>query len=295
MSEAPVIAGMGEVLWDVFPDATHFGGAPANFACHAAALGGEAWVVSAVGKDALGDEALRALRSKRVHAGTVRVDPVHATGTVNVSVDAQGQASYVFAADTAWDHLQWSDELALLAGRCDAVCFGSLGQRSSQSRATIRRFVEAVPRAALRVFDVNLRQDFYDAEVIEASLKAASVLKLNNDELPVVLRLLSLEFASEEEALRGLSQRYDLRCAALTRGAAGSLLLMDDLLDEQKPAAITVADTVGAGDAFTATLVTGCLRGVPAAALHAQASAVAAFVCSQRGATPELPAYLQVG
>ena len=131
MSARPVIAGIGEVLWDVYPDAAHFGGAPANFACHAASLGAEAWMVSAVGADELGDRALDSLSQRGVECASVTRDPKHATGRVLVTLDATGQASYEFAADTAWDHLSWSDQRASLARRCDAVCFGTLGQRSS--------------------------------------------------------------------------------------------------------------------------------------------------------------------
>ena len=158
MSARPVIAGVGEVLWDVYPDAAHFGGAPANFACHAAGLGAEAWMVSAVGADELGDRARAALREHSVHCVHLVRDPRHATGTVLVSLDPAGVASYEFAAATAWDHLAWSDDLAALAASCDAVCFGTLGQRSPVSRETIRRFVETTSRTALRVFDVNLRE-----------------------------------------------------------------------------------------------------------------------------------------
>jgi fructokinase len=292
LSARPIIVGLGEVLWDVYPDAAHFGGAPANFACHAAGLGAESWMVSAVGTDELGDRALAALREHGVHCTHLVRDPHHATGTVLVHLDAAGVASYEFAADTAWDHLSWTDDLAALAARCDAVCFGTLGQRSPVSRETIRRFVDATPPTALRVFDVNLRQHFYDRETIDASLRIATALKLNDDELPVVAELCGIHAATPREMLGELLTRYDLRLAALTRGPLGSLLISANEWDECPAPRANVVDTVGAGDAFTATLVTDFLRGLPLAKINRHANAVASYVCSQNGATPSLPAAL---
>ena len=294
MSNPPVIVGLGEVLWDIYPEAAHFGGAPANFASHAASLGAEAWLVSAVGADELGARALDALRERGVRCVHLVQDLHHATGRVLVTLNTAGQASYEFAADTAWDHLAWSEESAALAARCDAVCFGTLGQRSPVSRETIRRFLQATPPTALRVFDVNLRQRFYDRETIHASLQLASALKLNDEELPIVAELCDVRAITPREMLIELMCRYDRRLAALTRGPHGSLLISPDAEDEC-PAPHTFAiDTVGAGDAFTATLVTGFLRGLPLAEINRHANAVAAFVCSKNGATPALPAHLRL-
>lgn len=284
----PNIVGLGEVLWDVFPDAAHFGGAPANFACHAAAFGTEAWVVSAVGTDELGDRALKSLSEKKVHTLLLQRDPEHATGTVDVKLDASGQASYVFASDPAWDHLNWTASLALLAGRCEAVCFGSLAQRAPTSRRTIREFLESTKPGALRVFDVNLRQSFYSREVIETSLQFANLFKLNHDELPVVAELLGLP-KSEGDFLAAAADRYALHTVALTRGAAGSAVWHRGTIDERPAPKVAVVDTVGAGDAFTAALVAGLLRGRDIAAVHRQASDIAAFVCTRAGATPDIP------
>jgi fructokinase len=289
MSAPSVIVGIGEALWDVYPDAAHFGGAPANFACHAASLGAEAWMVSAVGVDEFGDRALDSLRQHGVECGCVRRDRAHATGRVTVTLDAASQASYVIAADTAWDHLEWSDDLASLAGRCDAVCFGTLGQRSPTSCDTIRRFVKAAPHAALRVFDVNLRQQFYDAETIETSLEMASAVKLNGDELPLVAALCGIDAGTPRDMLRGLMRRYELRLAALTRGPDGALLLAGAEESTCPAAPTVVVDTVGAGDAFTATLVGDFLRGLPLAEINRHANAVASFICSRPGATAPLP------
>ena len=289
MSARPVIAGIGEVLWDVYPDGAHFGGAPANFACHASSLGAEAWMVSAVGADELGDRALAALREHGVECGCVSCDARHATGRVLVTLNAASQASYEFAADTAWDHLAWSDDIAALAGRCAAVCFGTLGQRSPGSRDTIRRFVEATPRAALRVFDVNLRQRFYDRETIDTSLQIASALKLNDEELPIVAELCGIHATPPREMLIELMSRYELRLAALTRGPRGSLLLAASEEDECPAPSTAVVDTVGAGDSFTAAMTLGLLAGWELRRVNEHANRVAAYVCSCAGATPSLP------
>jgi fructokinase len=288
-AERPVLIGVGEVLWDVYPDAAHFGGAPANFACHSASLGADASMVSAVGIDDLGDRALDSLRERGVRCETVARDPAHRTGQVMVTLDATGQASYEFAADVAWDHLAWSHQLASRANRSDAVCFGTLAQRSRISRATIRRFVSASPPDALRVFDVNLRQRFYDADVITDSLEIANVLKLNEDELPVVAKACGIDVTGARDALRQLIDRYELRIAALTRGANGALIVSRADESESPAEATRVVDTVGAGDAFTAALVVDLIRGLPLAEMNRHANAVAAFVCSQPGATTPLP------
>jgi fructokinase len=287
------VAGLGEVLWDVFPDAAHFGGAPANFACHAASLGAESWMVSAIGADELGNGAIEKLAERGVKCDYVRRDASHATGRVLVTLNQSGQASYEFAADTAWDHLRWSDDLASLAARCDAVCFGTLGQRSPVSRETIRRFVDATPAAALRVFDVNLRQRFYDADTIRNSLELASAVKLNDEELPIVGKLCGLRAVTPREMMIELATQFDLRLAALTRGPRGSLLISSWGEDDCPAAPTTVVDTVGAGDAFTATLVTDFLRDLPLNVINRHANAVASYICSQKGATPVLPAELR--
>ena len=282
----PNIVGLGEVLWDVFPDAAHFGGAPANFACHAAGLGGDAWVVSAVGRDKLGDDALAALSAKNVHTLLLQRDD-HPTGKVTVTLDTSKQASYVFAADPAWDHVAWNDSLALLARKCKAVCFGSLAQRAPTSRRTIREFLENTSPDCLRIFDVNLRQSFYSREVIETSLGFAIVFKLNNDEVPVVAGLLGLP-KDEHAFVTEVAARFDLHTVALTRGAAGSLLWHRGAFDEKKAPKVAVVDTVGAGDSFTAALAIGLLRDEPLARIHQRAVDVAAFVCTKPGATPDL-------
>jgi len=289
MSERlPVIVGLGELLWDVFPDGPRFGGAPANFACHVAALGGTAEMVGAVGRDDLGEKALAELHQRNVGTGGLHRDKRRPTGTVTVSLDGDGHASYEFAADTAWDALPWSEELAQLAERTSAVGFGTLGQRSERSAETIRRFVAATPSTALRIFDVNLRPPFVSDSVILESLALANVLKLNDEELPVLAALCGLS-GPEVEIMQKLAEKFTLRAVALTRGARGAVLLRDGRASEQPGIETRVVDTVGAGDAYTAVLALGLLEGRQLDAINREACRVAAFVCSRSGATPQLP------
>ena len=292
MTRQLVIAGIGEVLWDVFPDAARFGGAPANFASHSAALGAEAWMVSAVGLDNLGASAIDTLEHAGVGCETVGRDGDHATGQVLIALDSSGHPSYRFADDTAWDHIAWTPRLKSLAVRCDAICFGTLGQRSPISRATIQRFVRTTPEQSLRMFDVNLRQQFYDADTIRTTLEIASAVKLNDEELPIVAELCDLDRATPRQMLRSLMERYSLRLAALTRGAEGALLMAGDEESICGAVPVKVVDTVGAGDAFTATIVSDFLRGMPLAEVNAHANSIASFVCSQPGAVMKLPEYL---
>ena len=293
----PRIVGLGEILWDVFPDGARFGGAPANFACSAAGLAaGSARVgmAGAVGRDDLGQRALAELTSRGVDVTAVAVLP-EPTGRVDVTVDLAGHASYVFAPDCAWDHVSWSGSLERLAAETSAVCFGTLGSRGSVSLATVRRFVAAVPSSALRILDINLRPPFWSPEIVRDSLPLASIVKCNDDELPVVAEILGLS-GSPESILRQLVSSHALRLAALTRGAKGSLLVSADGLSSDLPGTpVEVVDTVGAGDAFTAAVTLGLLAGWPLSKLHAHAERVAAFVCTQAGGTPPIPADLRIG
>ena len=293
----PRIVGLGEILWDVFPDGARFGGAPANFACSAAGLAaGSARVgmAGAVGRDDLGQRALAELTSRGVDVTAVAVLP-EPTGRVDVTVDLAGHASYVFAPDCAWDHVSWSGSLERLAAETSAVCFGTLGSRGSVSLATVRRFVAAVPSSALRILDINLRPPFWSPEIVRDSLPLANIVKCNDDELPIVAELLGLS-GSPEAILRQLVSSHALRLAALTRGAKGSLLVSADGLSSDLPGTpVEVVDTVGAGDAFTAAVTLGLLAGWPLSKLHAHAERVAAFVCTQAGGTPPIPADLRIG
>jgi fructokinase len=289
----PVVVGLGEALWDVFPDGEHFGGAPANVAVHAAAFGAESWLVSAVGHDARGEGARARLEAAGVHCGTVARIADRPTGVVRVTLDAAGHPVYDIAAESAWDYVPWSAAVQEVAQRADAVAFGSLAQRSPVSRATIRRAVAATRASAWRLFDVNLRQSYWDAGVLTDSLELANALKLNEEELPVVARLCGVGDQPPLEQLRALCSRFALRLAALTRGACGAVLVTPHEVCESTAPATVVADTVGAGDAFTATLLIGLLDGRSLGDVSRRANAVAAYVCSQPGATPPIPENLR--
>jgi fructokinase len=281
-----VIVGLGEILWDVFPDGPRFGGAPANFTCSAASLGKqsiEAWMVSSVGNDDLGERAIATLQQHGINTSCVEVQS-RPTGKVLVELDADGCASYQFGTDSAWDYLHWSAALKQLALRTDAVCFGTLGQRCEQSRTSIQKFVAATNHAALRILDINIRRPFLTDQVMIDSLQLANVLKLNEEELAVVATLLGLS-GSPVSMLRQLADQFDLQVVALTRGADGAVLLRGNEISEQAGFTTVVVDTVGAGDAFTAVLTLGLLNGVELDAINRNACEVAAFVCSQSGAT----------
>lgn len=260
-----------------------------NVAYHAQALGADARPVTAVGSDELGREILRALEDKGLPTGWVSVDASKPTGTAAVEIAPDGQPHFTIRTDTAWDGLMVSEAAADMARHADAICFGSLAQRSEPARSSIRKLVAATPVDALRIFDVNLRQQYYSREVIETSLQLANVLKINDQELPVLADMLSLH-GSAAEQLATLTARYDLRLTALTRGHAGSLLcLADGRCVEYPGLQVKVCDTIGAGDAFTAALALGLLAGWEPELISQRANTVAAFVVSQPGATPTLP------
>ena len=283
------VVGLGEVLWDVFPDGARFGGAPANFACHASALGARAAMVSAVGSEPekLARDALETLARHNVDIAAV-TRSAHETGRVLVDVDRQGHPSYRFSENPAWDFIDWSPAAADIARTAQAVCFGTLAQRHEHSRATIQRFLSAVPDDALRIFDVNLRVDFWNDERILSSLQVADVLKLNSDELPIVARACGIE-SSGQKALAAIRQEFDLRLVAYTGGSRGATLVTADETDHCAAPEVEVRDTVGAGDSFTAAMTLGLLKGWPLSQINQRAVAVAAYVCTQAGATPALP------
>ncbi len=284
----PTVVSIGEVLWDVFPDESRFGGAPANVACHAAALGASAVMVSQVGHDQLGSQAIAALQERGVLTQHVGVSETWPTGTVLVELDAAGKPTFTIGENVAWDHLQWTDSLDLLATHTDAICFGTLAQRSDRARRVIDRLVSATPPGALRVLDVNLRPPFCDDSLIEHSIKLANVLKLSDDELDRVASACGLQ-GSESGLLLELTRRYKLQLIALTRGKQGATLYRENDRSDSTSVSVTVKDTVGAGDAFTASLIMGLLDGEDLDTINQHASQLAAYVCSQHGATPSLP------
>ncbi|NOX98971.1 MAG: carbohydrate kinase [Verrucomicrobia bacterium] len=290
MIQKPTLIGLGEILWDVYPDGPRFGGAPANFACSAASLARERVnisIVSAVGRDELGQAALEALRNRQVNTEHVAI-PDRPTGQVTVKLDDEGRATYEFATDTAWDNLEWSSDLEQLASKTDALCFGTLGQRSECSRKTIQQFVSSTPSNALRILDVNLRPPFVSNSTILESLELANILKLNDEELPLIATLCDIS-GSDIKIMQQLATQFELQVVALTRGPDGALLIRGDKVSDQSAFSTQVVDTVGAGDAFTATLAVGLLDDDGLDTINHKACAVAAYVCSQNGATPDIP------
>jgi fructokinase len=291
MATRPTIVGIGEILWDMFPDGAQFGGAPANFACSVANLGDgqvDSYIVGAVGRDDLGTRALELLRERGVRTDCVAVVD-QPTGQVLVHLDSTGQPTYEIATDTAWDNVPWSDELAAIAAKADAVCFGTLGQRSAVSRGAIERFVSATRPECLRILDVNLRPPFLDEETLRRSLRLSNVLKLNDAELPKIGASVGAS-GSEADVIAALHEDYKLRIVALTRGANGARLSSDDgEVSEVLGEKVTVRNTVGAGDSYTAAMTIGLLRGMQLEAINSWANRVAAYVCTQSGAAPRLP------
>src|SRR5882762_7904748 len=254
------VIGVGEVLWDLLLTGAQLGGAPANFAYHAHALGAHAQVVTRVGNDDYGREIIRRFHEMGLPETTVQVDKTSPTGTAKVALSGDGLAHFTIQDNVAWDCIAMTNEAVAVARSADAICFGSLAQRCEPSRRTIQRLVAETPADVLRVFDINLRQQFYSHGVVEQSLQLANVLKLNDDELPILANMFSLRGPSErqiEDQIERLAQTFSLRLVALTRGANGSLLYLSDKRRWSDFASrpVKVVDTVGAGDSFTAALV----------------------------------------
>lgn len=285
------IAGIGEVLWDMLPGGKKLGGAPCNFAFHALQAGFDAHVVSSVGIDREGEEICQVLDQLGLNRSFVQRTSRYPTGTVTVKLDLSGVPDYTIHENVAWDHIEMDYGLEALAGEVDAVCFGSLAQRSRVSKETIWRFLELTRGDCLRVFDINLRQDFYERENILKSLDYASVLKLNEEELPIVAGYLGCK-GDAEGILQQIKERFSLQLIAYTKGANGSILLGNNEISHAEVPRVEVVDTVGAGDSFTAILVAGLLNGLPLHEAHTAATEIAAYVCSRKGATPGLPKHL---
>lgn len=282
------LVGIGEILWDMLPDGKQLGGAPANFAYHAQALGGRGIVVSCIGDDELGREIIRQLRELGLDRRYITVDKNYPTGTVEVQLDKKGVPNFTIHENVAWDFIPLNPDLLNLARRTDAVCFGSLCQRSEKSRKTIQSFLTATRPDCLRVFDINLRQRYFDQEIIQTMLGLSNVLKLNDDELKVVANFLSIN-GSETDILSRLTERYSLQLIALTRGTSGSRLYAQGENSNHPGFPAKVVDTVGAGDSFTAAMTLGLLHGKALDRINEYANRVASFVCSKSGATPKLP------
>ena len=280
------IVGIGEVLWDVFPTGRKLGGAPANFAYHVSQFGLEGLAVSAVGRDALGEETLDALDGHGLHFHMDRVE--EPTGTVQVTLDEKGIPQYEIKTGVAWDNIPFTKELAEIAARTGAVCFGSLAQRSPVSRETIGWFLDAVPADCLKVFDINLRQQFYTREVLEESMERADILKINEEEILVVASMFGI-LGGAEDICRELMKRFRLDIVILTCGAVGSYVFHGGGMSYLDTPEVKVADTVGAGDSFTGAFVACILAGRSVEDAHKTAVEVSAYVCTRTGAMPPLP------
>jgi fructokinase len=281
------IAGIGEILWDLLPVGKQLGGAPANFAYHAQSLGASSYPVSAVGDDVLGKEIVDQLNDINLETKYIEISRIHPTGTVEVKLDENGKPDFTIHKNVAWDYISFQPQINELAGELDALCFGSLAQRSEISRESIRKMIESTAVDCLRIYDINLRQNYYNAKLIEDSLNQANCFKLNEDEFPIVANMFSIT-GSENEILEELLSRFELKIIALTKGSEGSVLITPDESSFLKSAEVQVVDTVGAGDAFTAALGVGLLRGLPIKIIHEHATRLSAFVCTQNGATPAL-------
>jgi fructokinase len=283
----PLVIGIGEILWDLLPSGPRMGGAPANFACHAQALGAAGAIVSSVGADELGSRLLVSLADLGLITSGVSIDPARPTGTVAVQLGTDGQPCFTIRDGVAWECIQaQATEMGMMAA-ASAICFGTLGQRSPSSRAAICRLVEATPPWTLRVFDVNLRQSYDSSDLIHDSLDLANVVKLSDSELPVIAGLLNL-CGSVRDQLAALLERYELRMIAYTRGSEGSILWDGARWCEHPGLSAEVKDTIGAGDSFTAAATLGLLQGWPLEWISEAANEVAAHVCSCAGAIPPM-------
>lgn len=286
--ESRSIISLGEVLWDLFPDGSRFGGAACNFACHVALLGGKITMVSAVGADERGDTALSIMQRLGVDTSCMQRIPDASTGTVGVSVDGEGKPTFVIHPNSAWDRIEWTSEIEASICGADSVYFGTLGQREPTSRATIQRAVRlAKERGIARILDVNLRKPFFDSQLIRESIALASVLKLSDEELPTVLTACELSRElSPRDALLSILNKYSLDLVAMTRGADGALLVTKQDFFDQPGIPTVVCDTVGAGDAFTASLAMELHSGATLSSKAFNACKVASAVCSYAGAIP---------
>jgi fructokinase len=301
VNEPHLILGIGELLWDVLPEGPRLGGAPANFAVMAGRLGNHAAILSRIGRDELGRKAVERLDPLPADSSHLQIDPEHETGRVTVAFEG-GQPHYTIHRPAAWDFMELTDEWLQLAERADAICFGSLAQRSPVSRQTIQTLAAQTSGSCVRVFDVNLRSPFPSGEVIQESLELATVMKMNDAEVPQVLGLLGLPAVDESSpghlrlgAERLLMEFPTLDLVAVTRGGEGSLLVRREEWHEHPGIAVQVADTIGAGDAFTAAMTHYLLRGSDLATLNEAGNRWGGWVASQSGAMPALPDAVRAG
>lgn len=278
------VIGIGEVLWDLLPNGKILGGAPVNFTYHAAQLGAIGVAVSSVGHDELGREIMDSVNSKGI-VNCIAVNN-HPTGTVGVTL-IDGIPDYTIYENVAWDFIELTPDSINLLKKADAICFGTLAQRSEASRKAIMTALKLVPEQCLKVYDINLRQKFYSDSLIKESLAISNVFKINDDEIELFAQLFGLE-GTETEVSQQIIESYSLEYLALTKGDKGSYLFHKDEISFMPTPVVEVEDTIGAGDSFTAALVMGILNHLPLKEIHRKAVEISAFVCTQKGATPIL-------
>lgn len=284
-----IIVGMGEALWDILPEGKKIGGAPANFAYHMSQFGHNSYVVSAVGNDKLGNEILENFDSKHLNYLIEKVS--YPTGTVQVELDEEGVPCYEIKENVAWDNIPFTPALEETAKNTRAVCFGSLAQRNVVSRETINRFLDIMPdgEGQYKIFDINLRQGFYTKEILCDSFHRCNILKINDEELVTVSRMFGYPGIDLEDKCWILLAKYNLKMLILTCGVNGSYVFTPGAISFVETPKVEVADTVGAGDSFTAAFCASILKGKPVNEAHRLAVDVSAFVCTQNGAMPNLP------
>jgi fructokinase len=281
------VVGLGEALWDVLPEGKKLGGAPANFAYHAGQFGLQTIAVSALGEDALSEETVQQLEEKKLNYEMPRVP--YPTGTVLVELDAEGIPTYDIKENVAWDNIPFSESIENIARHAQAVCFGSLAQRNVVSRETIYKFLDSTPSDCVKIFDINLRQQFYTKEVIQESLKRCNILKINDEELITIGRMFGYPGLDIENKCFLILGKYNLDMLVLTCGVNGSYVFTPGKVSYQPTPKVEVADTVGAGDSFTGSFCAAILRGKTVEEAHQLAVRVSAYVCTQNGAMPQIP------
>lgn len=279
------VAGVGELLWDILPSGKQIGGAPFNFAYYTGQAGCEPYVISAIGRDELGVEILEKVKQLGISHRYVQQNH-YPTSTVTVELDKNGQPEYTIHEDVAWDYIHWNEEVNELSKELDTVCFGSLAQRNPESASTIKTFLKALSPKCLKIFDINLRQHYFDEKNITESLYLADILKLNSDELHTLSGYYDLHGEIDIQ-LKALIKKFDLKYVVYTMGSKGSIIASGKDYSYMKAPKVIVCDTVGAGDSFTAILVAGLLHNKSLKEIHQNATKVAAYVCTQKGAITE--------
>lgn len=282
-----LVVGLGEVLWDMLPEGRKIGGAPVNFAYHAGQFGIDTMAVSAIGNDKLGEDTIAEMNGK--HLNHIFPSVPYPTGSVQVKLDEKGVPAYDIKENVAWDNIPFTNEIESVARSCRAVCFGSLAQRNAVSRNTIRKFIESTPSGCIRIFDINLRQNFYTSNVIHDSLELCNILKINDEEIMLVSRMFNYDSSNIENVCRTIMEDFSLEMVILTCGTKGSYIFTKGGVSFMSTPKVNVADTVGAGDSFTGSFCAAILRGLPVAEAHKKAVEVSAYVCTQNGAMPEIP------